>query len=230
MRTYVIGAGGVGSWLVPSLCMLIGSGSVTVIDGDMLEEKNLNRQLFTPEEIGRNKAEALAKKYGCDFRAAWFTVPLIRPNFDDWMIVCVDNDPARRDALLVADRLDCRCIFAANELHSAEAYIYLPEWRETNLDPRIYYPEINTNQANDPRALTIGCTGHAQQENPQLVTANLTAADFAMRLFTLWEMELFRKPHLKVRQSTQPYKLVANLSSLEFHRVGEPKQNTERTK
>ena len=59
---YIIGAGGVGSWLTPAICLLKNKNDVTVIDADILEKKNLNRQLFTDSEIGLSKADALSKK------------------------------------------------------------------------------------------------------------------------------------------------------------------------
>ena len=59
-KHYIIGCGGVGSWLAPSLCLLRSPQEVILVDGDTLETKNLNRQLFTPEQVGSNKAEALA--------------------------------------------------------------------------------------------------------------------------------------------------------------------------
>lgn len=68
---YLIGCGGTGSYLAASLVRLqlllnqqsIGC-SLTLIDPDVVEEKNVPRQNFAPTEIGRNKAEALALRYG----------------------------------------------------------------------------------------------------------------------------------------------------------------------
>ncbi len=52
-KIYIIGAGGVGSWLTPAMCMLIKPEDITIVDGDKLEDKNLNRQLFNEEDIWR---------------------------------------------------------------------------------------------------------------------------------------------------------------------------------
>lgn len=64
-RTLVIGAGGTGGQLIPSLARLLAyhpnsSGTVVIADGDSFEDKNQSRQLCGPEHIGRNKAEVLA--------------------------------------------------------------------------------------------------------------------------------------------------------------------------
>jgi len=68
---YLVGCGGTGSHLAASLVRLQlelnrqGTGcSLTFIDPDVVEEKNVPRQNFAPTEIGCNKAQALALRYG----------------------------------------------------------------------------------------------------------------------------------------------------------------------
>lgn len=217
MKTYIIGCGGVGSFLTPSLCMLIGKENVTVMDGDKLEQKNLNRQLFTDFDVGQNKAEALAQKYECDAIPEWFAFGARPYDSDDWLIACVDNHPARAAVLEACDYHRCRAILAANETHSSDAWVYLPEWCKTNLDPRTVFPEIVTDNTGDPRRASVGCTGDAQVANRQLVSANFMAASLALHLFVVWKMEAPKLPrdawpHL-------PHRLVQNLSRSEYHRA-----------
>jgi molybdopterin/thiamine biosynthesis adenylyltransferase len=186
---YIIGAGGVGSLLMPSFCKLVGKRQVTVVDGDTLEEKNLDRQLFEPNQIGRNKAWALAAKYNCQAITEYYSMgrfPIIE---SDWLLVCVDNHPARLAALNECDARGCSAIFGCNETHSAEAFYYTSMWRGTDLDPRVYYPEILTDHQNDPMARAIGCTGEAQERNVQLVSANFMAAALMQQLYVVWAME-----------------------------------------
>lgn len=209
---YVIGAGGVGSWLTPALCLLIGPDKVTVVDGDTLEEKNMNRQLFKKEHIGNNKAYALSSLYHCSYQPEYYSMGRFFVGEEDWLIVCADNHPARRAALNEADARSCRVIIAANETHSAEAYYYNRGWRGGDLDPREYYPELLTGNDGDPLAQAIGCTGEAQEQNPQLVTANFMAASLAMQLFVVWQLEA-RKLNSETIPSL-PYHLVSNLSRL----------------
>jgi tRNA A37 threonylcarbamoyladenosine dehydratase len=75
---YIIGCGGVGSAIVPSFCLLKSPGDLTLIDGDTIERKNLNRQMFDAGQIGLNKAQALAGRYGCHFLPEWFARGKIR--------------------------------------------------------------------------------------------------------------------------------------------------------
>lgn len=225
---YIIGCGGVGSWLAPSLALLTQSPkNIILVDADKLEKKNLNRQLFTEADIGKSKAEALAAKYGTQFSNEWFFEGTLENTDNDWIICCVDNHSARREALNEADRVGCQVIIAANETHSAEAYYYKRPWAGTPIDPRVYFPDILTDTANDPRRAVIGCTGEVQKENPQLVTSNAMAAALAGHLFALWHLEAH-----KLKAKTQlklPYRLVANASKLETFKVEDINKTTERT-
>jgi molybdopterin/thiamine biosynthesis adenylyltransferase len=56
-RVVVIGAGGVKSVLLMNLAAL-GVGEICIIDGDIIEDTNLNRQLlYTEQDVGKHKAE-----------------------------------------------------------------------------------------------------------------------------------------------------------------------------
>jgi len=212
---YIIGCGGVGSAIVPSFCLLRSPDEVTLIDGDLIERKNLNRQMFDARQIGLNKAQALAGKYGCHFLAEWFSRGKLRHYRTDWLICLVDNHRTRLEVLEVCDESGCQAIFAANEMHSAEAYYYRRNWQGTPRDPRVYYPEINTDRSGDPRAASAGCTGEVQETNRQLVSANLMAAALAEHLFVLWHLKAPRMDRETIE--LLPHKLAANLAKLETY-------------
>lgn len=225
MKVYVLGAGGVGSWLTPAMCRLIGNENVTVIDGDKLEKKNLDRQLFNEADIGRFKAEALAEKYGCAHMNEWYSFGMMEHLKSDTLMVCVDNHPARVAALMACDYEGCRAIFAANERTSAEAYLYTPRWKGTNLDPRVTDPGMVNDHSGDPRSEAIGCTGEAQQATPQLVSANLMAGALALHLYTVWMLEAPKME--KETLEHLPFKLVQNLSRSESFKATVNKPQTK---
>ena len=86
---------------------------------------------------------------------------------------------------------------------------------------RCTLPEMQTD-GRRTRARAAGCTGEAQANNRQLVTANFMAASLAM-MVTRWVLEypaldVTVRPHL-------PYRLRCNLTSLETDKIG----NKERT-
>src|SRR5689334_18141676 len=74
----VVGAGATGSHFIRGLCQDIRSNldayrsdscpfnyqHIMLIDGDIIEEKNLGNQLFDADEIGSHKVKALAERYG----------------------------------------------------------------------------------------------------------------------------------------------------------------------
>jgi hypothetical protein len=215
---YIIGCGGVGSAIIPSFSLLRDPADITLIDGDTLERKNLDRQLFTADQIGRNKAQALGQRYGCAFLTEWYAKGKVRHHRNDWLLCLVDNHRTRLEVLAECDDTGCSAIFAANELHSSEAYHYRRSWAGTERDPRIYYPEMNTDRSGDPRVAATGCTGEAQVRNRQLVSANLMAAALAEHLYVLWALKAPRLEREVVDRL--PHKLVANLSQLETHRGG----------
>lgn len=224
MRAIVIGVGGAGSILAPILVKLIGARHVLLVDGDTLEPKNLDRQMFSESDLGRNKAEAMATRIGCGFMDRFYDVALMEHNRMDWLLVCVDNHPARMEALKACDRSKCSAILCANETLSSEAYLYRPRWLGTPMDPRVMYPEILTDRSGDPRGREIGCTGEAQAQNPQLVTANMMAASLALHLFVVWAME-----SRKLDEQTLdylPHKLVCNMTRMVTHIVNQNQKDT----
>jgi PRTRC genetic system ThiF family protein len=105
----LVGCGGTGSWLAPAIVRIAKlsndrSGkkvAVRFFDPDLVEEKNCYRQNFCPAEIGRNKAETLAERYGL----AWgVEVQAFAKKFEfnsslrneiEIIIGCVDNWEAR---------------------------------------------------------------------------------------------------------------------------------------
>lgn len=67
MKLYVmVGAGGTGSYTLPMLLEKLESQedtAILVVDGDIVEDKNLTRQGFFQPDVGKNKAEALVSHY-----------------------------------------------------------------------------------------------------------------------------------------------------------------------
>ncbi len=61
-RVVVVGCGGLGGIVIEDLAR-IGVGHIRVIDGDVFEESNLNRQIIMTEaDLGRKKAECAADR------------------------------------------------------------------------------------------------------------------------------------------------------------------------
>lgn len=66
----VFGCGGTGAYVAEGLCRLtINSGNtIYLIDPDRVEERNVGRQNFYPEDIGKFKVQVLAERFSWQFK------------------------------------------------------------------------------------------------------------------------------------------------------------------
>lgn len=74
----LVGCGGTGSHIAQSLARLaVHAADVTLIfiDGDTVEAKNVGRQLFSRADIGKNKAQVLAGRFGLVFGQSITAIP-----------------------------------------------------------------------------------------------------------------------------------------------------------
>lgn len=201
MKALIVGCGGTAGWLVQGLIRFIPAHAlprfITLMDKDVLEERNIDRQLFHVEQVGEPKSEALRLLVG-----RWLEDMalnnMILSSVEEWFMdgymldpgtlvfCCADNHRARRAILESVDTEGtCSAIICGNEYEDAEAYIYFPRWKGTPMDPRVYYPEILTEDAGDP-SRAEACTGEIQVANPQLALANMSAASCGLHLFYSW--------------------------------------------
>lgn len=146
----IVGAGGTGGYLIRDLSRYIfalkekGSTknfSMTIIDGDVVEEKNVLRQNFTKRDVGQNKAEVMAKRHAMAFgiqidsisemattsilRSAFiqsYDTARNRPNCNI-VIGCVDNHAARREIKKAVRGTDCYWIDSGNEKKSGQVVV-----------------------------------------------------------------------------------------------------------
>lgn len=185
MKYLIVGAGGVASWLIPLLQKTVPIGTeLRVMDGDILEERNLDRQMFKHEHIGWNKAEALANRYNINYFPEYLSREAIDSRINcDGVFCCADNHPARKLCLeLVDEGYAPWVILGGNEYTDSEAYQYKADWRGGQFDPRVFYAEINSDESGDPLN-PFACQGVAQLSHPQLALANYLAAGFMAHLY-----------------------------------------------
>jgi hypothetical protein len=192
MNIHVVGCGGVASYAVPVLSKLVQyrGGQLTLQDKDVLEERNLERQLFNPRSVGLGKARALAdtlRPVKAKVVDAWFTQgqSVVQGTI---LLGFVDNHRGRKAILDAVDHApdgSVTAIIAGNGMYCADAYVYRSEWRGTLCDPRVRFPEILTDESGDP---TRHCNDEEvlQETGGQTAVANFQAAQYALQLFTAW--------------------------------------------
>lgn len=111
-RIVVVGLGGTGSHLARNLARLLvhrrqnrqSVPELVFVDPDVVEEKNIGRQLFSPTELHQPKAVALARRYnyafGLEIQAICEPLDAKKHIGQNALICgCVDNHHARREIL-----------------------------------------------------------------------------------------------------------------------------------
>ncbi|WP_286150976.1 PRTRC system ThiF family protein [Bacteroides acidifaciens] len=103
----LIGAGGTGSQMLQSLARIdyalykLGHPglNVRVFDNDIVTEANIGRQLFSPNDVGLNKADVLVTRINTFFGVNWESVSELYDGecegFANITITCVDNVKTR---------------------------------------------------------------------------------------------------------------------------------------
>lgn len=135
-RLLFVGAGGIASPIALTVARK-GAGAICLVDQDVVEASNLNRQRFYVKDIGKNKAAAMAENLVIDCIAATEIcgVPLrleeaIATGVDlscDVAVCGVDNNPARRAASGYFRRRGIPVVFAAVSRDGDHGYVFLQD-------------------------------------------------------------------------------------------------------
>jgi molybdopterin/thiamine biosynthesis adenylyltransferase len=129
-----IGAGGIISQIAPTLVRK-GIGRIALLDDDVVEASNLNRQRFYERDLGKNKAFALAENLqaeciadteirGLPFRLQEAVARSIDLSCE--VAVCgVDNNPARVFASRHFRAVGIPVVFTAVSAHGDHGYVFV---------------------------------------------------------------------------------------------------------
>lgn len=198
IKVIVLGAGGTGGYVIPHLYR-IGYAidrniRIIVCDGDIVEEKNLIRQNFVAQDIGRNKAQVQAERYSaafgieCEYRPAFIEseeelMMLTQPDHTGYgnprqrviLLGCVDNNRSRQLCHKVFYRqYDLIYIDSGNGEHTGQVVCGVRQSGRTTYKPVCtLYPDMLKEEDKFPSELSCA---ERTVSAPQSVTANLTAA------------------------------------------------------
>jgi molybdopterin/thiamine biosynthesis adenylyltransferase len=135
-RVLCVGAGGLISQIAPTLVRK-GLGGITLVDDDVAETSNLNRQRFYIKDVGRNKALALAENLlpECITETEICGIPFrlqeaIARDLDlacDVAICGVDNNPARMAASRYFRSKHIPVIFTAVNMTGDYGYVLVQD-------------------------------------------------------------------------------------------------------
>jgi molybdopterin/thiamine biosynthesis adenylyltransferase len=131
----VVGCGGLGGYIVEMLTR-IGLGTIRVVDGDVFEKTNLNRQLLsTPALLGVSKAEAAAARImqvNPDVKVEAHCCFLSEENAEQLVSGCdlvmdaLDNIESRRVLARACDKCGVPMVFGAISGWLAQAALSMP--------------------------------------------------------------------------------------------------------
>lgn len=211
LKVKVIGTGGIGLCLLPTLCRFLNYNGekfpaveVSLIDGDHFEERNRDRQEFV--EVGP-KASMTAAEYRGKFPRLMFwdhpvyvadhnVIQLIRES--DVVLLCVDNHKTRK---LISDRAEelnnVTVISGGNDWTDGNVLVHLRRDGK-NLTPPLaskYHPEIQKPTDKHPGEVeqNQGCQVMAQIEPQLLITNNLIAAKMLAAFYNVIEEKHYEK-------------------------------------
>lgn len=234
VKIVVLGAGGTGGYVIPHLYRL-GYASehptrIIVCDGDVVEQKNLIRQNFVEQDIGRNKAQALAARYAaafgieCEYRPEFIETQeelhiLTEPDRVPYpmepqrviLLGCVDNNKSRRlchEAFCQSQ--DLVYIDSGNEEFSGQVVCGVRRNGRTIFKPvGGIAPEIL--KAQDRFPSEISCA-EAAQADPQSMAANIMAATVMVDM--VYNILAHGRSRVRVTEfSTQTAKMQTTLES-----------------
>jgi molybdopterin/thiamine biosynthesis adenylyltransferase len=184
----LIGSGGTGGIVLPFLIRhaqkLHGHHyDIDIVDGDKVEDKNVIRQGYSLEDVGKFKADIAAGQPG-SLHA--FNQYLTRDNADrliqerDIVIIAADNWVVRADVERRALELEhVTVINGGNEAETASCQIFMRR-QEENLSPPLSYqhPEILVEGLNREEESCM--VRAASPDNEQTIAANLMSAAWIM--------------------------------------------------
>lgn len=203
---FVVGAGGTGSYFLKEVSRFIMGNErvrqhineMVICDGDIVEEKNLARQNFQKEDIGRNKANVMADVLNDVFQTQWRSIPNYLTSVDTLkevlnndaevypdkrcganaipvIVGCVDNHAAR---LLCESFFESAtsCIYldSANEFEDGEAvFAYKLNGKVIAPCRSSYFPDI---KKGDLRNVTEMSCEELNSVSPQHIFTNMAAS------------------------------------------------------
>lgn len=193
----IVGCGGTGGNFIKELGRFLYRNnvrsrcSVLLVDGDLVEERNVSRQPFMPQDVGRKKAavmaEILQEAFGvfCGFYPEYLDAvydldKFKREDSATILVGCVDNHACRKVLHEYFQKSEsCFYLDAANEYSIGEVVVGVRIAGKELFPDRVqYFPEILQDQS-VPRSEESCQQVNAVQ--PQHLVTNLFAANLLLK-------------------------------------------------
>lgn len=188
-----VGCGGTGGYLALPLSKYVFNGHnetglrYLLVDGDVVEPKNILRQNFFPNDIGKNKAEVIGERYGIESFPEFFTETTANVVIDSIpsakiIIGCVDKIAPRKLMYNVMRACPSYCVYfdAGNMSQNGQVIVVsnMQELYAPNAEPVTNFVEMFDSVADMDNAPS--CT----ELGDQTIMANFMAANYLFSLLT----------------------------------------------
>ena len=193
----IIGCGGTGGNFIKELGRYLYENSIKnkcrilLVDGDLVEEKNIARQPFLPQDVGRKKSEVMAEilqeafNINCEYYTEYidYSAQLKAFEISDYMTIlvgCVDNHACRKVMQeYYKSCSSCYYLDAANEFSVGEVVAAMRMAGVDICPSRIdLYPEILDD--NSPSKTEESCM-ELNESKPQHLITNLFAVNLLLK-------------------------------------------------
>lgn len=165
----------------------------SIIDGDRVEEKNLARQSFIEEDVGRGKATAFSEALRESFGVEWKSYPKFVLKGEDLpfvsgigfpiLIGCCDNHACRKimeDWFMDKSVKDALYIDSANEYSDGQVVVALKKRGKILSPPRSYYfPDLFNG---DMRNVEEMSCQELNESSPQHIATNMMAGNILLNI------------------------------------------------
>lgn len=194
---FVLGAGGTGSWLAAFLDKMSLNNNVIIMDGDIVESKNVLRQNFKKKDVTKQKAEVVAKSNTMSYVHGYITDTSIfhqlLTEFPEgtvpMLIGCLDNNASRKIAHdFVNEVPESVWIDGGNAERHGQAYVCIKEDGqivEGFESPIDIEPAFQNFEGDERRPDQISCAEQSESA-PQNVTANVTSANVLFNIMAIF--------------------------------------------
>lgn len=194
----IVGAGGTGGWLASFLHRIKDDHVVTIIDADIVEEKNLIRQNFNFDDINKNKAEVIGSRYQFDNIVPFYLSEpsqlnevIKSTNLQPIIVGAVDNNASRLLIKKFLDSYDGEALWVDSGNSERDGQVIITGLNEEGnyidgfSDPFTLHPELNDTTDDNRHPDDISCAEQSESA-PQNVGANIFAATTIFGILNKW--------------------------------------------
>lgn len=194
----IVGAGGTGGWLASFLHRIKDDHVVTIIDADIVEEKNLIRQNFNFNDINKNKAEVIGSRYQFDNIVPFYLSEpsqlnevIQATNLPPIIVGAVDNNASRMLIKQFLDSYDGGALWVDSGNSERDGQVIVTGLDEDGnyidgfADPFTLHPELSDTAGDNRHPDDISCAEQSESA-PQNVGANIFAATTIFGVLNKW--------------------------------------------